>query len=124
MGSPRRLVFVYNVDASPISLLKDLYAGIVTGHTECRLCDLTFGRLMKDRSWKRFVDDLPCEVAFELRSTFCKRPDLPSGATFPAVYLEAPAGLVELITSKDLNAAEDLVGLRDLVAMAVAGIER
>ena len=124
MGSTQRLVFVYNVDASPVALVKDVVARITTGQTDCRLCDLTFGRILKDRSWRSFVSDLPCEVDFELRSTFRKRPDVPAAATFPAVYLDAPAGLIEVITTKEFDELEDLEGLRALVSSVVDGLER
>ncbi|HUW04496.1 MAG TPA: hypothetical protein VMW08_19250 [Acidimicrobiales bacterium] len=124
MGSTRRLVFVYDVDASPVALLGDLGARIITGHPDCRLRDLTFGRILKDRSWKTFVGGLPCEVDFELRSTFRKRPDVPRSATFPAVYLDAPAGLIEVITSKELDDLDDLDGLRSLVSGVVEGLGR
>jgi hypothetical protein len=124
VGSTRRLVFVYNVDASPVALLKDVVVGITTGRTDCRLCDLTFGRILKDRSWKAFVRSLPCEVDFELRSTFMKRPEVLSTATFPAVYLEAPAGLIEVITSKELDEVDDLDELRSLVSGVVKGLDR
>lgn len=116
------MVFVYNVDASPIALFKDVYAGITDGSTDCNLCDLTFGRLLKDRSWKRFIAGLPLEATFEMRSTFCKRPDVPSTAAFPAVFVEAAAGLVELIGRDELDAVEDLESLRSLVAGAVEGL--
>lgn len=115
VGAPTRLVFVYNVDASPVALLKDLYSAVTTGSTDCHLCDLTFGKVVKDPSWRRFVKSLPYEVDFEMRSTFRKRPDAPHAATFPAAYLETPAGLVEIITSDELNDVDDLDELRNLV---------
>jgi hypothetical protein len=103
--------------------VKDVYAGLTTGRTDCHLCDLTFGRILKDRSWKRFVDDLPYDVTFEMRSTFCKRSDAPLGARFPAVYLDAPAGLVEVIARVDLDSVEDLDGLRALGSQVIDDFE-
>ncbi len=123
MGGTRRLIFVYNVDASPVALLKDVHAGITTGRTGCHLCDLTFGRILKDRSWRRFVDRLPCDVEFEMRSTFVKRAAAPPAARFPAVYLDAAAGLVEVIGTDDLDAVENLDGLQQLVSTVVADLE-
>lgn len=80
------LLFVYNVDGSPIGLLKDLHRGITTGSTDCNLCDVTFGTLLKDRSWKRFVDDLPVDVDFQLRSTFRRRHPELAAAGFPSAW--------------------------------------
>lgn len=118
-----RLIFVYNADASPMGLLRDLYTGLKTGQTECNLCDLTFGRLLKDRSWQRFVDDLPHEVDFQLRSTFRRRhPHV--DAAFPAVFVDGGSagngGLEVLIDKAQIDAVDDLDGLKALVARAVA----
>ena len=45
------LVFVYNVDGTPVAFLRDAYLGLTTGSTDCHLCDLTFGRILKDKEW-------------------------------------------------------------------------
>lgn len=116
----RRLVFVYNVDASPVAMLKDLYTGLTTGSTDCHLCDLTFGRLLKDRSWQRFVDELPIPVDFRMRSTFlADHPEL-RGARFPAAYQVDADGTSEVLTADAIDAADDLDALRSLVSATVA----
>lgn len=111
-----QLLFVYNVDASPVGLLRDLWSGLTTGTTDCHLCDLTFGRLLKDRSWARFVEELPYDVDFQLRSTFRREhPDLRVDA-FPAAFLVGAAGTPEqVLTAHEVNAAGDLDALRALV---------
>jgi len=49
------LHFVYNVDATPGALLRDFVHRIVDPATyPCRLCDLTYGRLLKKVEWSRF----------------------------------------------------------------------
>lgn len=115
------LLFVYNVDASPVAMLKDLYQAITTGSTDCSLCDLTFGTLLKDRSWKRFVAELPVDVDFELRSTFrASHPDL-AYARFPSAWWSRPGQKPELaIDTVAMNATKDLDDLRDLVGRTVS----
>lgn len=117
------LVFVYNVDGSPTAMLKDLVQGIRTGTTDCHLCDLTFGRLLKDRSWRRFVDGLPLPVDFQLRSTFRRRHPECADAPAPAAYLIADGGRgrpEQVLSAGQIEAVEDLDGLRTLVADTVA----
>ena len=116
----RTLLFIYNVDASPVNLLRDLVTGLRTGVTDCHLCDLTFGTLLKDRSWKQFVDDLPIEVDFCLRSTFKGRHPELTGGTFPAAYLiEGDTAPVEVLSADAISAAGDLDALRLLVRETV-----
>lgn len=120
-----RLLFVYNVDASPVALLRDLYSGLKTGTTDCHLCDLTFGRLMKDRTWVQFVERLPYDVDFQLRSTFTRRHPEVDATTFPAAFLEHRDGSLECaLTAGEINAAADLDDLRTMVSDLVARLER
>ena len=115
------LLFVYNVDASPVALLKDLYAGITTGSTDCNLCDVTFGTLLKDRSWKRFVAELPVDVDFRLRSTFRREhPDL-ADAGFPSAWwVVGDQQPTPAIPVERMDAVADLDELRALVTEVVS----
>ena len=118
------LLFVYNVDASPVAMLRDLVTGLRTGVTDCHLCDLTFGTLLKDRSWKSFVDDLPIDVDFCLRSTALRDHPTLVGREFPAAFLlEADAEPVEVLSASQINAVEDLDDLRTLVTRTVADLD-
>ncbi len=121
-GSVPVLVFVYNVDASPVAMLKDAYLGITTGSTDCNLCDLTFGKVLKDRTWKAFVADLPHEVDFQLRSTFRRdHPEL-ADEPCPALYLErAGAPPEQLLDAAAIDDVSTLDELRALVEGAVDG---
>ena len=117
------LVFVYNVDASPVALLRDLYQGITTGSTDCHLCDLTFGTLLKDPEWKAFVDDLPLKVEFRMRSTFRRLYPAAANERFPAVFVVGGSDPPRiLISAEEMDEAADLAALRTLVASAVEEI--
>ncbi|MDJ0787600.1 MAG: hypothetical protein QNK05_12395 [Myxococcota bacterium] len=111
----RRLVFVYNVDGTPMALLRDLYLATTTGSTDCSLCDVTFGRLLKKPEWAAFVASLPLPVEFRLRSTFRRRhPDV--AGPFPAGFLVEEDGRLErLFSAEEIDAAGDLDALRSLV---------
>lgn len=117
--TPTRLVFVYNVDATPMSMLRDIYSAISTGATDCHLCDITYSGLIKDKSWRRFVANLSVDVDFQLRSTFrAAHPDL-TDVDCPAAFLEKAEELTQLLTSEDINAAGDLTKLKNIVADAL-----
>ena len=120
VGEGEVLVFVYNVDASPVALLRDAVRGIRDGQTDCHLCDLTFGRVLKDRGWRAFVDQLPVEVDFQLRSTFVgHHPEL-AGQGFPAAFAVPTGGAPrQLLSADDIDGVEDLDGLRALVRVAL-----
>ncbi len=119
-----RLIFVYNVDASPVALLRDLYQGITTGSTDCRLCDITYGKLFKDQTWNRFVKDLPVAAEFRLRSTFLGRyPEL-RDREFPAVYAVDGDEPREIISAAELNQLDGLDALRELVQTRVDELVR
>lgn len=115
------LIFVYNVDATAVALLRDLYQGITTGSTDCHLCDITFGKLFKDPTWAAFVDELPLPVEFRMRSTFRRMYPEVEAEDFPAAFILQPGHAPrELIPAAELNAAGDLDALRDLVKKHVA----
>ncbi|OSC40537.1 hypothetical protein [Mycobacterium decipiens] len=114
-----RLVFVYNVDATPLSMLRDVYSAITTGTTDCHLCDITYSGLIKDKSWRRFVASLQLDVDFQLRSTFrAAHPNL--DVDCPAALLEATGKELTLVlTAEEINAADDVTALKRIVTDAL-----
>jgi hypothetical protein len=111
-----KLVFVYNVDGTPMALLRDLYQSVTTGSTECRLCDVTFGTLLKKPEWSEFIRSLPIPAEFRLRSTFKRRYPAFRDRSFPAVFLVRDGEPREVISAAELNGAADLAALRALVS--------
>ncbi len=118
--SDRELIFVYNVDGTPAALLRDLYLSVTTGSTDCRLCDLTFGKVLKDPQSAAFVRALPLPVTFHLRSTAIRKyPEL-AGHRLPAAFhLRADGALREVLSSELIDAATTLDELRSIVEEAV-----
>ena len=119
--SPRRLVFVYNEDGTPGALLMGLVHRLVAPETyPCRLCDLTYGRLVKKKEWRDFVGRLPLPSRFHLRSTFLRRFPSQADGRFPAVLVEASDGtLVELVSAAEIDAVRNLDELKELVTAKV-----
>ncbi|QUR67835.1 hypothetical protein [Mycobacterium spongiae] len=118
-STPARLVFVYNVDATPLSMLRDVYSAIKTGTTDCHLCDITYSGLIKDKGWRRFVANLAIDVDFQFRSTFhAAHPN--DVVDCPAAFLETTGNeLTQVLTSEEINAADDLDQLKRIVTDAL-----
>ncbi len=110
------MIFVYNVDASPLALMRDLYQAVTVGETDCRLCDITYGKLLKDPEWARFVRELPVAAEFRMRSTFVRNHPDTKGRRFPAAYLENGEGLREVIGADEMEAVGGLADLMSLVS--------
>jgi hypothetical protein len=120
------LHFVYNVDGTPAALLLDFVHRLREPETyPCRLCDVTYGRLLKKGEWRRFVDALPVRSRFHLRAGFQRRFPAQSNEPLPAIFVERPgAGLATLVPAEDLNAVADLAALQELVSKKVASLDR
>lgn len=118
MSSRPTLHFVYNVDATPSALLRDFVHRLVDPATyPCRLCDLTYGRLIKKAEWSRFVAELPVRARFHLRGGFWQRFPEYRNEPLPAVFVEEPPGVLRiLISAEELRGVADLEALETLLA--------
>ena len=99
------LHFVYNVDATPGALLRDFVHRLVDPATyPCRLCDLTYGRLIKKAEWSRFVAGLPVRARFHLRGSFWQRFPEYRHEPLPAVFVEESPGALRTLISAGIFA--------------------
>ncbi|MDP3936893.1 MAG: hypothetical protein Q8R92_02010 [Deltaproteobacteria bacterium] len=123
-GSGSKLHFVYNVDATPLALVKDFVHRLVAPKTyPCKLCDVTYGRFIKKAEWRAFLRTLPIPSEFHLRSVFRRRFPSVRNLPLPAVFLERPAGtLRELIPARELAGVQDLETLESLVNRKIASL--
>ena len=121
MSTNATLHFVYNVDATPSALLRDFIHRLVDPESyPCRLCDVTYGRVVKKAEWSRFVASLPTEARFHLRGSFRRRFPEQRQEPAPAVFVEeSPGKLRILISAKELQGVPDLEALETLLASRV-----
>ncbi len=118
-----QLRFVYNVEATPVALVKDFVHRLVDPETyPCRLCDITYGRFVKKPGWQLFVWSLPVASAFHTRDGFRKtHPDV-TGIEFPAVIAEKNSGELEtLISAEEFRSITSLEELKARVTALLAG---
>lgn len=121
MSTKATLHFVYNVDATPSALLRDFIHRLVDPESyPCRLCDVTYGRVLKKAEWSRFVAGLPTQARFHLRGSFRRRFPEQRQEPAPAVFVEeSPGKLRILISAKELQGVADLEALETLLASRV-----
>jgi hypothetical protein len=116
------LIFVYNADSNPLSLVMDFAHRLLSPSSyECHLCDVTYDHFTMKSDWKDFIARLPRPSRFYLKDKFLKRYPECRGTPFPAVFVEcASSGLRELVTANELNAARTLNEMKKLVSDKVA----
>ena len=110
--SELKLIFIYNADSGPISLMKDFFHKVLKPSTyECNLCAVSFGNFGMKKEWKNYIDNLDVPAEFLHRDQFLKQYDV-ENAQFPSAYLRRDSKL-ELFMSQDemneLQSVEELI---------------
>lgn len=110
------LLIVYNANSGPFAALADaLHKAISPATYPCSLCAVTYGAVSMKGPWRNFLDSVPNAKRFYHRDDFA--------ADFPGVAVPLPAILthregeepVVLVTAAELDGAQDLAGLIELV---------
>ena len=115
--SIKKLHFVYNVDAAVWALITDFIHRWVAPETyPCRLCDLTYGRVLKKPRWCWFLKWLPVSSVFYTRDQFVKKyPEL-SLHVFPIVFAEHVSGeFLPFMTAAELTQVRTLMALKQQI---------
>lgn len=108
-----KLHFVYNVDATPQALVKDFVHRIVDPDTyPCRLCDLTYGRFVKNAGWQMFIWSLPVKSAFYTRDVFFRQFPGERHHALPTLLAEDGQGVFRVLISP-----EEFAGIPSLDAL-------
>lgn len=84
---------------------------------DCKLCDITFGVVSENRTWKRFRQESDLKMRFLHKDEFSKKYKSKFGYkfTFPIVLFEGENGLEVLISTEELNQLKTAHGLIRLV---------
>lgn len=102
----QKLIFVYNADSGARNAILDSMHKVFSPSTyECNLCDITYGLMTENRTWKRFRQESPHTMVFMHRDEFAKKYASKFGYkfTFPIVLAEGENGLEVLIPTEELN---------------------
>jgi hypothetical protein len=109
------LVFVYNADSGLFEAMTDAIRKVVAPITQsCNLCALTYQVAWMKPAWSSFVNHLGVAVEFLHKDEFKEQYPY-EDAEFPSAYL-ARGGELELFISIDeMNSAETLDELIEIV---------
>ncbi|MGX1928954.1 GTPase [Flagellimonas sp. 2504JD4-2] len=113
----KKLLFVYNANSGVSNAILDSMHKVFSPSTyDCNLCDITFGIVSENNTWKKFREESELQMDFLHKDEF--QNDYPSvvddSFDFPIVLSEDEKGLTVFITTKELNAlqtAEELIQL-------------
>lgn len=112
------LLFVYNANSGKRNALMDSMHKVFSPQTyDCKLCELTFGVVSENRTWKKFRQETDQEMVFLHKDEFAKKYKSKFGHkfSFPIVLTEGGNGLDVLIAKEELNQLKTVQSLVRLV---------
>ena len=115
--STKKLIFVYNANSGIRNTVMDSVHKILSPQTyECNLCDITYGRFMENRIWKKFREKSTYKMEFLHKDEFKKQYASKFGYKFDfPIVLGTSNGNFEIFISKnELNGlanADELIRL-------------
>ena len=114
----QKLIFVYNANSGRGNAFLDSMHKVLSPQTyDCKLCELTFGVVAENSTWKKFRQEATYEMLFLHKDEFAKTYKSKFGYkfTFPIVLMEGTNGLEVVITTKELNSLQTVNALIQLV---------
>lgn len=110
----QKILFVYNANSGARNAIMDSMHKVFSPTTyDCKLCDITYGVVSENRTWKRFRQNSPHQMVFLHKDEFAKKYASKFGHKFefPIVLVEGEKGLEVLIPAEDLNQLKTAHGL-------------
>ena len=101
-----KLIFIYNANSGKRNAILDSMHKIFSPSTyDCNLCDITYGLVSENRTWKKFHEESKHDMVFLHKDEFAKKYASKFGAkfTFPIVLIEGINGLEVFISTEELN---------------------
>ncbi|MEM8999720.1 MAG: GTPase [Bacteroidota bacterium] len=114
----QKLLFVYNANSGRGNAFFDSMHKVLSPKSyDCRLCELTYGVVVENRTWKRFRSETDHHMAFLHKDEFAKKYASKFGHSFsfPIVLIEGGHGLEVLISTDELNQVNTVHALIRLV---------
>ncbi|WP_190811288.1 GTPase [Flagellimonas sp. S3867] len=110
-----KLLFVYNANSGIRNTILDSMHKVFSPSTyECNLCDITFGIVSENKTWKKFRQESQYKMVFLHKDEFARAygSKLVNKFTLPIVLSDSEKGLKIFISTEELNqlkTAQDLV---------------
>ncbi len=112
--SSSTIIFIYNSDSGARNAILDSMHKVFKPSTyDCKLCDITYGVVSENRTWKKFRQNSQQNMVFLHKDEFTKKYASKFGYkfTFPIVLIEGQNGLEVLISAEELNTLKTAHGL-------------
>ena len=101
-----KLIFIYNANSGKRNAILDSMHKIFSPSTyDCNLCDITYGLVSENSSWKKFREESKHDMVFLHKDEFAKKyaSKFVAKFTFPIVLIEGINGLEVFISTEELN---------------------
>lgn len=119
----QKLIFVYNADSSLFNQVGDLIHKTISPRTyKCNLCGLTYSGVNMKDEWKNFIKSLPVEVELLHKDEFLREFPKAQDTNFPIAFIKQNGNLIKLISTEEINRANNLEMLKNLVQGKVSTI--
>ncbi|MBS9462269.1 GTPase [Flagellimonas sp. 389] len=112
--SALKLLFIYNADSGARNAILDSMHKVFRPSTyDCKLCDITYGVVSENGTWKKFRQNSRHDMVFLHRDEFTKKYASKFGYkfTFPIVLIEGENGLEVLVPTEEFNTIKTAHGL-------------
>ncbi|KPM32371.1 Hypothetical protein I595_787 [Croceitalea dokdonensis DOKDO 023] len=113
-NASQKLIFVYNANSGKRNAILDSMQKVFSPSTyDCKLCDLTFGLVAENRTWKKFRQESNHQMSFLHKDEFAKKYASKFGYKFdyPVVLAEGDKGLEVLVSAVEMNTLKTAHGL-------------
>ncbi|WP_350292914.1 GTPase [uncultured Croceitalea sp.] len=113
-ATSKEIIFIYNASSGVRNAVLDSMHKVFSPSTyECKLCDITYGVISENRTWKKFRQNSLHKMVFLHKDEFAKQYASKFGYKFefPIVLVAGDNGLEVLITTQELNELKTSQGL-------------
>ncbi|MFD2587684.1 GTPase [Croceitalea marina] len=110
----QKIVFVYNANSGARNAFMDSMQKVFSPSTyDCKLCDITYGVVSENRTWKKFRQNYQHKMVFLHKDEFAKMYASKFGYKFefPIVLIEGGNGLEVLISKEEMGGLKTSHGL-------------
>ena len=110
----QKILFIYNANSGARNAVMDSMHKVFSPSTyDCKLCDITYGVVSENRTWKRFRQNSRDKMMFLHKDEFAKQYASKFGYKFefPIVLIEGKKGLEIMISTQELNELKTAHGL-------------
>ncbi|MDT0605501.1 GTPase [Croceitalea rosinachiae] len=110
----QKLIFIYNANSGTKNAIIDSMHKVFKPSTyDCKLCDITYGVVSENRTWKKFRQESKHQMTFLHKDEFAKKYASKFGYKFefPIALVEGQKGLEVLISKEEMNSLKTTHGL-------------